>query len=43
VHVQAQYIDELEKMYSESLPVTKLALQGLEALRMIAELLYPSS
>lgn len=48
VQVQAQYIDELEKMYSESLPVTKLALQGfevkgLEALRMIAELLYPSS
>jgi arsenite-transporting ATPase len=48
VHVQAQYIDELEKMYSESLPVTKLAFQGfevkgLEALRMIAELLYPSS
>jgi len=47
VEVQAQYIDELEKMYSESLPVTKLALQGfevkgLEALRSIAELLYPS-
>jgi len=47
VEVQAQYIDELEKMYSESLPVIKLALQsfevkGLEALRSIAELLYPS-
>jgi arsenite-transporting ATPase len=48
VKVQAQYIDELEKMYSESLPVVKLALQGfevkgLEALRRIEEQLYPSS
>ena len=46
VNVQAQYIDELEKMYSESLPVTKLPLQGfevkgLEALRRIEEQMYP--
>ncbi len=46
VKVQAQYIDELEKMYSESLPVVKLPLQGfevkgLEALRRIEEQLYP--
>ena len=46
VNVQAQYIDELEKLYSESLPVTKLPLQGfevkgLEALRRIEEYLYP--
>ena len=46
VHVQAQYIDELEKLYSESLPVVKLPLQGfevkgLEALRRIEEQMYP--
>ena len=46
VNVQAQYIDELEKLYSESLPVTNLPLQGfevkgLEALRRIEEYLYP--
>ena len=46
VNVQAQYIDELEKLYSESLPVTKLPLQGfevkgLEALRRIEEQMYP--
>jgi arsenite-transporting ATPase len=46
VNVQAQYIDELEKMYSESLPVTKLPLQGfevkgLEALMRIEEQMYP--
>ena len=46
VIVQAQYIDELEKLYSESLPVTKLPLQGfevkgLEALRRIEEQMYP--
>lgn len=46
IHVQAQYIDELEKMYSGSLPVVKLPLQGfevkgLEALRRIEEQLYP--
>ena len=44
--VQAQYIDELEKMYSESLPVTKLPLQGFEvkglgALMRIEEQMYP--
>jgi len=44
--VQAQYIEELEKMYSESLPVVKLPLQGfevkgLEALFRIEEQLYP--
>ena len=46
VNVQAQYIDELEKLYSESLPVTKLPLQGfevkgLEALMRIEEQMYP--
>ena len=46
VNVQAQYIDELEKLYSESLSVTKLPLQGfevkgLEALRRIEEQMYP--
>ena len=48
IQVQAQYIDELEKMYSESLPVIKLPLQGfevkgLEALRRIEDLLYPEA
>ncbi len=48
VKVQTQYIDELEKMYAESLPVVKLPLQGfevkgLEALRRIEEQLYPES
>jgi arsenite-transporting ATPase len=46
VQVQARYIDELEQMYSKSLPVAKLSLQGfevkgLEALRRIEEQLYP--
>jgi len=46
VNIQAQYIDELEKMYSASLPVTKLPLQGfevkgLEALMRIEEQMYP--
>lgn len=46
VHVQTQYIDELEKLYSESLPIVKLPLQGFEvkglkALRRIEKLLYP--
>jgi len=46
VNVQAQYIDELEKLYAELLPVTKLPLQGfevkgLEALRRIEEQMYP--
>ena len=46
IQVQAHYIDELEKMYSESFPVTKLPLQGFEvkglgALRRIEEQMYP--
>ena len=46
VHVQTQYIDELEKLYSESLPIVKLPLQGFEvkglkALRRIEKQLYP--
>lgn len=46
VHIQTQYIDELEKLYSESLPIVKLPLQGFEvkglkALRRIEKQLYP--
>ena len=46
VQVQTQYINELDDMYSESLPVVKLPLQGfevkgIEALKKIEKLLYP--
>ena len=46
VQVQAQYIDDLEEMYSGSIPVVKLPLQGFEvkgidALKKIDSLLYP--
>ena len=46
VQVQTKYIHELDELYSRSLPVVKLPLQGFEvkgidALKKIEKLLYP--
>jgi anion-transporting ArsA/GET3 family ATPase len=46
VQVQAKYIDELDELYSVTLPVVKLPIQGFEvkgidALKKIEKLLYP--